>query len=352
MWCGGRTLARSYTQPKTGQQQKRMVNKSNIRWAILGAGRIAHKFAQDFATTQRGVLVAVAARDVDRAQAFATQYNIPAVYSYEALYESNDVDAVYIATPHNFHYEQSRRCMEGGKAVLCEKPVTLNDGEFKKLAALAKEKNVFFMEAMWTYFLPALQQAKQWLDSGRIGTLKLLQADFGVTMPYEPQSRLYNLELAGGSLLDIGVYAVAFAHYFAGRPLAVKASGIIGATGIDESLGMLLQYAEIPALLTTSITTRLRNKGLLFGDAGFIELPEFWKARKAMLYNSEHELVETFEDDRTTWGYNFEIQAATDAILAGALESAVMPHEKSNDLQELMTGVRRQIGLKYPMETL
>jgi len=328
-----------------------MPELKNIRWAILGAGKIAHKFAQDFKATQRGELVAVASTDTVRGQEFAGQYQIPFVYTYDELYKSSDVDAVYIATPHNFHFEQCQQCLHNGKAVLCEKPVTINDGEVKKLIAAATEHGVFFMEAMWTYFLPALHQAKAWLDSGRIGALKMIQADFGVTMPFDPQGRLFNLALAGGGLLDLGVYALSFANYFGGdRQKELRASGFIGPTGIDETTTMAVQYDGVLASLTTAITTRLRNKGVLFGETGVIELPEFWKARTATLYNGEYEVVETFEDNRTTWGYNFEIQHATDAILKGETQSTVMTLDRSNRLQEQMTEVRRQIGLRYPME--
>jgi predicted dehydrogenase len=325
---------------------------NNIRWAILGAGKIAHKFAQDFAATQRGTLIAVAARDTERAQAFADQYRIPHVYTYEELYKSSDVDAVYIATTHNFHFEQSLRCIENNKAVLCEKPITINDGELKKLIAAAKEKNVFLMEAMWTFFLPAVQQAKTWLESGRIGTLKYIQADFGFHMPFDPEGRLFNPALAGGALLDLGVYNIAFATYFANsQPNAIAASGIIGQTGVDESTSIILKYNNVIASLCTSMVARLRNSALLIGDAGYIEIPYFWKAPSATLYNSEHEVVETFKDDRTTWGYNFEIQDVTDALLSKATESRIVPHATSNIVQELMTEVRRQVGFTYPMES-
>ena len=243
-----------------------MPDKKKVRWAILGAGKIAHKFAQDFTVLQGAALVGVAASDVERARAFAAQYNIPHAYSYEDLYNSPDVDAVYIATTHNFHYAQCRRCLEAGKAVLCEKPITINDAEFKKLAALAKEKNVFLMEAMWMYFLPALQQAKAWLDAGRIGALKALQVDFGFAMPNDPDGRLYNPALAGGALLDIGVYAIAFANYAAGKnPDRIVASGVLTPTGVDETTGILLHYGSLPASLFMSISTRLRNKALFLG---------------------------------------------------------------------------------------
>jgi predicted dehydrogenase len=219
------------------------------------------------------------------------------------------------------------------------------------LVAAAQENGVFFMEAMWMYFLPAFQQAKAWLDAGRIGNLKVIQADFGFAMPFNPEGRLFNPALAGGALLDLGVYVLAFASFFAGRnPKSVQASGLLGQTGVDESTAMLLQYDTVVASLTTSIVTRLRNKAVLFGESGYIEIPDFWKAPAATLYNGEYEVVETFTDSRTTWGYNFEMQHATDAILNGSLESSVVTHAVSNHLQELMTEVRRQIGLKYPTE--
>src|SRR5437868_10157650 len=132
-----------------------MHEKNKVRWAILGAGRIAHKFAQDFNVIQNAELVAVAARDRERAGVFAEQYNIPEVYAYEELYHSSKVDIVYIATTHNFHYEQTLSCLRQGKSVLCEKPITINDTQFKTLAAFAKERKLFLMEALWTWFLPA-----------------------------------------------------------------------------------------------------------------------------------------------------------------------------------------------------
>lgn len=328
-----------------------MPDQNNVRWAILGAGKIAHKFAQDFAATERGALVAVAARDKVRAQEFAAQYNIPNVYTYEALYKSAAVDAVYIATTHNFHYEQALACLNNNKAVLCEKPVTINDGEFKKLAAVAKEKAVFLMEAMWTFFLPAFQRAQAWLQEGRIGALKAIQADFGFAMPYDPQGRLFNPALAGGALLDIGVYNTAVATFFThNKPDTIAAIGVLGKTGVDETTGILLKYGAVSASLLCSIVTRLPNKARLFGETGSIEIPYFWKARSATLFNGEYEIVETFDDSRSTWGYNFEIQEATDAIRNGALESRIIPHATSALLQEIMTEVRRQIGFTYPME--
>ncbi len=158
------------------------MNKNKVRWGILGAGVIAHSFAKDFSFMQNAELVAVAARDVERAKVFAAGYNIPQSLSYDELYNSEDVDAVYVATTHNFHFEQTMQCLKKGKAVLCEKPVTVDDKEFKELMSFSKTNRVFLMEAMWTYFLPAIHKAKQWMDKGRIGKLKIIQADFAYPM--------------------------------------------------------------------------------------------------------------------------------------------------------------------------
>jgi predicted dehydrogenase len=324
---------------------------SKIRWAILGAGRIAHKFAQDIRFAENAELVGIAASDKERAAAFAAQYQLPLVFSYEELYNSDKVDAVYIATTHNFHFEQSMECMKHGKAVLCEKPVTINVAQFKLLVNTSVERNVFLMEALWTFYLPALQKARQWIDEGRIGAVRLIQADFGFQMEFNPSGRLYNRELAGGSLLDLGIYPIAFSYFFMGRkPVNITASGRIGSTGVDETTAMILDYGDITASLYCCMVVKTRNTGYIFGDKGYIELPDFYKASMASLYNPEKELQETYHDNRRSFGYHYEIQDATNALLSGKKESEIATHQVSVDLQEIMTEIRRQIGLKYPGE--
>ena len=330
-----------------------MNKKSKILWAILGAGKIANAFAKDFPFMQNADLVAVASSDQERARNFAKEYNIPKALSYDELYNSHEIDAVYIATTHNFHFEQALKCLQNGKAVLCEKPITVNDSEFKKLAAVSKEKNVFLMEAMWTYFLPAIKKAKQWLGEGRIGKLKVIQADFAVPMEKNYEGRVYNLKLAGGSLLDLGVYPVSLAYYFTDMvPVEITASGAMTQTGVDERLGMIFQYGDITANLFTAITTRMTNKLRLFGEEGYIEIHDFWRTRSAKLFDKDYNLTDTFDDDRTSHGFIFEMQHANDMILDGKIESPVIPHSRSNNIQETMMEVRKQIGLKYPFENI
>jgi predicted dehydrogenase len=241
--------------------------------------------------------------------------------------------------------------MRHGKHVLCEKPITLNDKQFKELAEVAKSKNVFLMEAMWTYFLPALLKAKQWVEEGKIGKLGVIEANFGFPMEKNSEGRMYNPNLAGGALLDLGVYPIAFATYFANtKPAKIIASGVLTDTGVDERTGITIQYGEVTASLFTSMVTIMDNKATLCGDKGYIEIPDFFKATTAALCDNLHNKLDTFEDKRSTKGYNFEMQHATDMILDKKTESEIMPHWRSNEIQEIMTEVRRQIGLVYPGE--
>lgn len=327
------------------------MKKEKIRWGILGAGNIAQSFVKDFPLLKNAELVAIAASDIGRAKTFAATHNIPQALSYDELYQSNDIDAVYIATTHNFHFEQTKKCLQNGKAVLCEKPVTVNDKEFKDLMSLSQRKNLFLMEAMWTYFLPAIHKAKQWVDEGRIGKLKVIQADFAYPMEKNMEGRMYNPLLAGGALLDLGVYPVALATLFMDKkPDSITSSGVLTETGVDANVAMVLQYESTTATLFTSIETRMTNKLRLFGETGYIEVPDFWRAYACRLFDKDYELIETFEDGRTSHGFIYQMQHATDKILNNETESNIVTHKRSNEIQEIMTEVRRQIGLRYPQE--
>jgi predicted dehydrogenase len=329
-----------------------MHNKKVVRWAILGPGKIARKFAEDLRATSKTQLVAVASRDTLRAQNFASEYGIKKVLTYDELYTSSEVDAVYVATPHSFHYEQSLACLQNGKAVLVEKPATINLKQFQHLVTVAHENKAFLMEAMWSYFMPALHKAKEWIVQGRIGSIKMITADFGYCMEFNPNNRIYNPWLAGGALLDLGIYPIAFSSFIMDRkPDHIVATARIGQTGIDESTVMVLTYDDITSVLNTTVLANTLNKGYIFGTEGYIELPDFYKASTCFLYGKDKELIDTFNDNRPTFGYHYEIQEATDCILNGTLESSVVSHHNTILLQEIMKEVRIQIGLRYPMET-
>ena len=330
-----------------------MQQQSNrkIRWAILGAGKIAHKFATDFKFVENAELIAVASRDKNRAKTFASQYDIPEIYSYDELYNSSKIDAVYIATPHNFHFEQALKCLENKKAVLCEKPITINTSQFNSLIEIARKNNVFLMEAMWTYFIPSVIQAKKWIKEGKIGTVKIVQADFGYKMEFNPHSRLFDPSLAGGALLDLGVYPISFSQYIMEKmPEIILATAIFSKTDVDETTSILLNYNNATANLFCSVVSRTINTGYIFGENGYIVLPDFHKAFSAKLCTPDHVILDSFEDNRKSWGYNYEIQHVTDNFLKGSVESDIASFSISLQVQEIMTEIRRQIGLKYPGE--
>jgi predicted dehydrogenase len=202
---------------------------------------------------------------------------------------------------------------------------------------------------MWTWFLPAIQQAKKWIDEGRIGEIKAIQSDFGALMPFDPSGRLYNANLAGGALLDLGVYPVAISTFITGKePLNIYSSGQIGTTGVDETTSIILDYGEIKASLVTSMVAQMQNEAIIFGNKGYIEIPDFYKAYSATLYNSERKEIETFSDNRSTWGYNYETQAVTNDLLEGIKENEIVSLEKTAIVQQILTTVKKQIGLVHP----
>ncbi len=329
-----------------------MMVEKKIRWAILGAGKIARKFAQDFSQTYGGELVGVASADTDRAKLFAKELSLSKAYSYDDLYAASDIDVVYIATTHNWHYQHSLSCLQVDKAVLCEKPFTISLKECTELQGLAIKRNIFLMEALWTYFLPSVQKARQWVKQKRIGQLKAIQANFGFSMPYNASGRLYNPMLGGGALLDLGIYPIAISSFFTDLfPNAIRASAVFTNTGVDETTSMLLNYdGGISAVLFTSMSLKTINSAFLYGERGFIEIPDFFKASKASLYDADNHLVESFEDNRAGFGYQYEIQHVTDCLLSGKKQSDVATHQISRYNQDIMNIVRSQIGLVYPME--
>ncbi|ULQ54257.1 Gfo/Idh/MocA family protein [Flavihumibacter fluvii] len=320
-----------------------------IRWGIIGAGRIARVFVKDFPFVQNAQLIAIASRDKAKAAGFAAEYNIPQALDYEELYNSPDIDAVYIATTHNAHFEQALACIKHGKGVLCEKPITVHPRELEILVSAAAEYKVFLMEALWSCFMPSLAKAREWISSGRIGSLKIIQADFSYPAVKNDEARSFNPKLGGGALLDIGIYPIAVCSRFTdGKPKQVKAHGVLAHTGVDETVGLLLDYGPVTAILTASIATRMSNTFFLYGETGSIEMKEFWKTKICRLYDAEHNLLETYEDGREQHGFAYQVQDATDAMLAGKLQSAVIPWSSSLEWQETMMEVRRQINMHLP----
>ena len=308
-----------------------------VRWGIVGPGNIAHSFAHDFQFTKYGELKAVASRSLARAQNFADKHGIPKAYgSYAELYDDNEIDIVYIATPHVFHHENSVDALNSGKAVLCEKPLTVNLEECDSLIALAKEKDQYLAEAMWTYFLPVINKVSEWVSEGRIGQVLSIKADFGNRVPFDPDSRMYSPELAGGTLLDMGIYPLAITWLiYKSDPKNISVISRKASTGVDNDVNMLFEYEDASASLHSSFRSKLNNHAYIIGEKGYIDIPEFWHARECILYESEN-IIDRFQDDREGKGYEFEIDAVSIDLLNGLKHSGVMPLDYSRKLQEHM----------------
>jgi predicted dehydrogenase len=312
-----------------------------VRWGIVGAGHIANTFAADMQHVENAKVAAVAARNQTSADEFAQRHGIHKTYEgYAALYADPDVDAVYIATPHTLHLQNASDALRAGKAVMCEKPITVSADECRALIEVAEDTESYLMEAMWTWFLPAIQQAKNWVDAGRIGQLRQLRAELGYPKDYDPQSRLFDPALAGGCLLDMGVYPIAIAQLFLDRaPKEIQAVSRFAINGVDDDIAMLFDYGDCVATLATSFRCKLPNTAYVIGSAGYIEIPHAWSARECHLHVM-HERVDSFYDERNGSGFEFQIASASSDILQGRKQSAVVPHAASLAFQQQMDRVK------------
>lgn len=326
------------------------MDGSEVRWGIMGAGKISRKFAEALALTPGARVVAVGSRSVEKGKAFADALGIPVVHgTYEALAGDPAVDVVYIGTPHTAHKENTLLCLQNGKAVLCEKPFAVNYRDTKEMVDESRRRRVFLMEAMWTHFFPAVAKARELIAEGAIGEVRMVQSSFGFRAEFDPAGRLFNPELAGGALLDVGVYPVALSHLVFGRePDTVKAVAHLGETNVDEQTGILLGYAGgAMAVLSCALRTQLRQTALILGTRGWMELgPMFWRPGHLLLKRGGKE--EKIEFQTLGEGFAYEAMAVMDDLRAGRLENGVMPHEKTLAIMRTLDRIRGEIGLVYP----
>lgn len=328
-----------------------MTNRT-IKWGILGPGGIARKFAEDLQYADNASAVAVGSRTKDNAVRFAEQFGIARAYgSYEELVNDSEVDIIYIATPHPSHKEHIMMTLRAGKAVLCEKPFTINAAEAEEAASYARENKLFMMEAMWTRYLPAIVQVKSWLNEGKIGDVLSLQADFGFRLPWNPAHRLLDPQLGGGALLDVGIYPVSFASFVFGcQPTTIHSIGQMGETGVDERFSLLFGYeGGRTASLNGSVRLQMRNNALILGTKGSIFIPDFFMAKQATL-SVYGEAEQTFTYKGPTFGYAFEANEAARCLRAGLLESDAMSVDETVGLMRTLDEIRRQWNFKYPFE--
>jgi len=328
------------------------MNKS-IKWGIIGPGDIARQFAPALDFLPDAELVAVGSRSKERADKFGDEFKVARRYgSYADLVGDPDVDVIYVSTPHPFHKEQSLLALNAGKAVLCEKPFTINAAEAKEVISVARSKKLFLMEAMWTRFLPVMVKVREWLSSGVIGEVRMVSADVGFRTSWNPEARDLKLALGGGALLDMGCYTIAFVFMALGGPPArVLSAAHIGETGVDEQSIAIFEYeGGVLARVSSAIRTRIPSEAHILGTEGAIRVHHsFWCATKATLTvgRKQEETVEMpFEGN----GYNYEAAEVMRCIRERKLESNIMPLDESLSIMGVMDEMRKHWGLKYPTE--
>lgn len=321
-----------------------------IRWGIVGPGSIANRFANAVKNVVGAEVTAVASRSADRAKAFADKHQIPNSFgSYEEMADSTVVDAVYIATPHPFHKPCAELFLNAKKHVLCEKPVCVNAKEAIAIAESAKHNNVFLMEAMWTRFLPAIREAVKIAQSGEIGEIRGARAEFCFYSTPSPISRIYAPELAGGAVLDVGVYCLNFVAAFLGsNPEAITAISDVK-NGADYQTDVLLKYQNgAIASISSAVNVSKPVVGYVYGTKGYIKVPHFFGAIE-LLVNANGE-ERRIHKPSIGDGFEEQIEEACNCIRRGKIQSDIMPMAESIRIMEQMDTVRKQIQLVYPFE--
>lgn len=322
-----------------------------INVGIIGAGRIAGIMAATLKEMDCVACYAVAARDYGRAQAFADKYGFCRAYgSYEELVRDDAVQLIYIATPHSHHYEHIRLCLEHGKHVLCEKSFTVNEEQAAEVLAMAKGKGLLLTEAIWTRYMPMRKTLDDVLASGVIGQPQMLTANLGYLI--SDKERIKRPELAGGALLDVGIYPLNFAAMVFGSDVKeIVGTAVLTELGVDAQNSMTLVYPDGKmAVLNSSAMGLSDRRGVIYGDKGFIEVENINNCEGIRVYDVDRNLVASYETPKQISGYEYEVEACVHAIEQGELECPQMPHEETLRMMHWMDELRRQWGIVYPME--
>ena len=333
------------------------MKKQKIRWGILGCGRIAQKFAADLALVKEAELTAVSSRNLNHAKKFAKQFSAKYIHgSYEELVQNNEVDVIYIATPHSHHHEHTLLCLQHNKAVLCEKPFAINSRQTIEMIDMAKKKKIFLMEAFWTKFLPHYKKTIELIQKKKIGDIKSVLVNFGFKLNENAPPRLLDPALGGGTMLDIGVYNVFMALSFLGKPDQIEASMTPSATGVDEQCAVLFKYNNgAMAQLFTSFTTNLSTEVEINGTAGRIRLTSrFYEPSSQIeirkLVADEPKIIKIKKEKGV--GYRHEAKHVTECLQQGLTESPVMTHADTLLLMEVVDEIRRKAGIKYAADEI
>jgi predicted dehydrogenase len=323
-----------------------------LRWGIMGTGWIASEFASDLELLDDAELVAVGSRSQSTADAFGAKHGVQRCYpTYAELAADPDVDAVYVASPHPMHADDTLLAIEAGKAVLCEKPFTVTASQARELVAAAAAHGTFLMEAMWTRFLPHIVRVRELLAAGALGEIRTVIADHGQRFEFDPASRGFAPELGGGALLDLGVYPVSLASMVLGTPSKVTAVSDPTVTGVDMQTSMLLQHpGGAHAVLTCTMEADSPVTATIVGTKARIEIDSTWYAPTTFRVISNDGDVTEYDEPSQGRGMQFEAAEVALGVRSGWLESPVLPLAETVAIMATMDEVRAQIGLRYPGE--
>jgi predicted dehydrogenase len=337
---------------------------SDFAWALIGPGRIAHRFADAVHRLPGAYLRSAFGRGAPRAAEFARHWTRvgkppPRVEpTLAAVLGDAAIDAVYVATPHAVHGELIRRCIEAGKPVRCEKPLVPTLAVARELVTLAQDRGVFLMEALWSRFLPIYAQVGDWLRSGAIGQVNAIQSSFCFPVPYDPGSRLFNAALAGGCLLDIGVYNVAMTRWVleaalgaCPAPVSLHAEGVLAPSGVEQRAAATIVFpGGVVSQFVCGFDSQADNTLRIFGDAGCVSVPQrFWEATEAVLSRPSESPQVVCAPFRIN-GFEEEIEETMRCVRAGGIESPRMPHAETLAIVGCLDALRHQIGVRYPFE--
>lgn len=322
-----------------------------MKIGIIGAGYIAEIMAKTLCAMEDVICYAVAARDLERAEAFAKKFGMAKAYgSYEELVSDPEVELTYIATPHSLHYAHAKLCIEAGKHVLCEKAFTKNTKEAEEIIALAKNKNVLIAEAIWTRYMPSRQMINALIESGIIGKVSTLTANLGYVI--WQNERIAEPSLAGGALLDIGIYPINFALMHFGTEIKeITSTAVLSDKGIDLQNSITIIYKDGKmAVLNSTVLAQTDRQGIISGDKGYIVIENINNCECIKVYDLERRLIRNIEVPTQITGYEYEVRACVEAIKVGKLECEAMPHRDTLYVMQLMDDLRKQWGVIYPGE--
>ena len=322
-----------------------------MKMGILGSGGIAHTMANTVKQMADVELYAVGARTLEKAQSFAEEFGMPKAYGYyEELAADPELDLVYVATPHSHHYPHVKLLLEHGKNVLCEKAFTVNADQARELFQMAEEKKLLLTEAIWTRYIPIQKTLNEVIESGAIGKVHSMTANLCYLI--SGVERLKKPELAGGALLDVGVYPLNFACMIDRTPVVkVTSDAVMNEYGVDSSNSITLTFADgATAMLHSSTLVISDRKGMIYGDQGYIEVENINNCQGFKVYDTHYQLVKEYPVPSQISGYEYEVEACKKAIEEGRSECPEMPHRESIRMMELMDTIRKEWGLRYPME--